>query len=200
MGAGRAPGSEGTPQCALCTRAGHCPGGQTRGRLWAVRWILGRAGSADEELTANPGRDAVVRVPELDLELPALLVPAGLWSGTAGDPALKSAAAIVAGNAVAGLRPDSRWAIYEGGSPTVGNRKKQFDIDRLLDALVWRGRSSSAGDLLACGQRRPRKSPGESAADAPRPGSPAARQSRYMRPLLPAVTYYSNDGNDLLLQ
>ena len=27
------------------------------------------------------------------------------------------------------------------------------------------------------------------------PGSPAARQSRYMRLLLPAVTYYSNDRN-----
>jgi len=89
----------------------------------------------DEELTAHPGRDAVVRVPELDLELPALLVPAGLWSGTAGDPALKSAAAMVAGNTVPGLRQASRWRVYEGGSPTVGNRRKQFDVDRLLDAL-----------------------------------------------------------------
>ena len=174
---------------------GHCPGGQTWGKLWAVRWILGRAGSAYEELTANPGRDAVVRVPELDLELPVLLVPAGLWSGTAGDPALKSAAAIIAGNAVAGLRPDSRWAIYEAGSPTVGNRRKQFDIDRLLDTLVWRGRSSSAGTYWRAGNVGPgiaRESP------LPMhlvPGSPAARQSRYMRPLLPAVTYYSDDGN-----
>ena len=30
------------------------------------------------------------------------------------------------------------------------------------------------------------------------PGSPAARQSRYMRLLLPAVTYYSNEGNSAL--
>ena len=114
-----------------------------------------------EELAANPGQDAVVRVPELDLELPVLLVPAGLWIGTAGDPTLKYAAAIIAGNTVAGLRPASRWSAYEGGSPTVGNRRKQFDIDRLLDALAWRGRSSSAGTYWRAanvGQGRARES------------------------------------------
>lgn len=190
-GAGRAPGSEGTPQCALCTRTGHCPAGQTRGRLWAVRWILGRTGSADEELTANPGRDAVVRVSELDLELPALLVPAGLWSGTAGDPALKSAAAIVAGNAVAGLRPDSRWAIYEGFS--YCGKQEEAVRHRLPAGRPCLARTKQQyRDLLACGQRGPRKSPGESAADAPSPGFPGGTTI----PLYAAATA----GGDLLLQ
>jgi hypothetical protein len=58
-------------------------------------------GVRTEELAANPGRDAVVRVPELKLELPALSVPARFWIGIAGDPTLKSAAAMVAGNTAA---------------------------------------------------------------------------------------------------
>lgn len=81
------------------------------------------------------------------------------------------------------------------GSPTVGNRRKQFDIDCLLDALVWHGRSSSTGTYWRAGNVGPGR-----ARESPLPmhlvaGSPAAQQSRYMRPLLPAVTYYSNDGN-----
>jgi hypothetical protein len=59
----------------------------------------------------------------------------GPGSELEGDITLKSAAAIFTGNTIATLRLDSRWTAYEGGSPTVGNRRRQFEIDRLLDAL-----------------------------------------------------------------
>ena len=40
-----------------------------------------------------------------------------------------------AGNAIARLRPDAHWAAYEGAPSTVGNRQRQFDVDRLLVAV-----------------------------------------------------------------
>jgi hypothetical protein len=51
------------------------------------------------------------------------------------DSPLKTAAAVFAGNTIARLRPDARWTAYEGGPPTVGNRRKQFEVNRLLDGL-----------------------------------------------------------------
>ena len=51
------------------------------------------------------------------------------------DSTLSAAAAVFAGNTIARLRPDAQWTAYEGAPPTVGNREKQFEVDRLLVAL-----------------------------------------------------------------
>ncbi|MCU1566817.1 MAG: hypothetical protein JWQ56_1754 [Pseudarthrobacter sp.] len=119
-----------------------------------------------------------------------------LGSELEGDARLKSAAAIFAGNTIAGLRPDSRWTAYEGGSPTVGNRRKQFEVERLLDAL--RDAEEAAvqgliGVLAEWAQEDPDVSPPMHLL----PDSPVAGQPRYMRPPLPAVTCYSDDGKSI---
>ena len=56
-------------------------------------------------------------------------------SELAEDSRLSAAAAVFAGNTIARLRPDAQWTAYEGASPTVGNREKQFEVDRLLEGL-----------------------------------------------------------------
>lgn len=109
------------------------------------------------------------------------------------DSMLRAAAAIFAGNTIARQRPDSRWTAYEGGSPTVGNRKKQFEVDRLLDGLRSADEAAVQAliDVLAdWAQEKPDESP----AGLPLPVSPPAGQPRYVRPPLPAVTYYSAEG------
>jgi hypothetical protein len=112
------------------------------------------------------------------------------------DSALKAAAAIFAGNTIARLRPDARWTAYEGGSPTVGNRTKQFEVDRLLDGLRSADEEAVQG-LIAALADWAQEEPDESPEMHPLPVSPAAGQPRYVRPLLPAVTYHSDAGKPI---
>lgn len=109
------------------------------------------------------------------------------------DSALKVAAAIFAGNTVARLRPDAGWTAYESGAPTVGNREKQFEVDRLLDGLRSADETAVQG-LVAVVSDWTQEEPDEPPAMHPRPLSPAPGLPRYVRPLLPEATYYSEDG------
>lgn len=108
------------------------------------------------------------------------------------DSALKAAATVFAGNTLARLRPDARWTAYEGGAPTVGNREKQFEVDRLLDGLRTADETAVQG-LLAVVSDWTQEEPDEPPAMWPHPLSPPPGQPRYIRPLLPERTYYSED-------
>lgn len=112
------------------------------------------------------------------------------------DSTLKAAAAVFAGNTIARLRPDARWTAYEGGSPTVGNRRKQFEVDRLLEGLHSADNEAVQG-LVAVLSDWAQEAPDESPAMQSLPASPAAGQPRYVRPRLPAVTYYSDEGEPI---
>ena len=117
-------------------------------------------------------------------------------SELADDGTLSAAAAIFAGNTIARLRPDAQWTAYEGAPPTVGNREKQFEVDRLLEVL----RSvddAAVRRIVAVLSDWAREEPDESAARPPRPVPPAAGQPRYVRPPLPAATYYSREGEPI---
>ena len=109
---------------------------------------------------------------------------------------LSAAAAVFAGNTIARLRPDAQWNAYEGASTTVGNRERQFEIDRLLDGLRSADDNSVRG-LVAAILDWARDEPEEPPAMLPRPASPAAGQPRYVRPDLPAKTYYSREGEPI---
>ena len=61
-------------------------------------------------------------------------------SQLAEDARLRAAAAVFAGNTIARLRPDAQWTAYEGAPPTVGNREKGVEVDRLLEGSAQRGR------------------------------------------------------------
>jgi hypothetical protein len=100
------------------------------------------------------------------------------------DSALNAAAAIFAGNTIAGLRPDSRWRAYEGSSLTVGNREKQFEVDRLLDGLRGADEAAAQGFIIVLADWA-HEEPDESPAMLPLPVSSAAGQPRYLRPPLP---------------
>ena len=117
-------------------------------------------------------------------------------SELADDGTLSAAAAIFAGNTIARLRPDAQWTAYEGASPTVGNRERQFEVDRLLEVL----RSvddAAVRRIVAVLSDWAREEPDESAARPPRPVPPAAGQPRYVRPPLPAATYYAREGEPI---
>ncbi|WP_144672849.1 DUF6226 family protein [Arthrobacter sp. U41] len=117
-------------------------------------------------------------------------------SQLAEDARLSAAAAVFAGNTIARLRPDAQWTAYEGAPPTVGNREKGIEVDRLLEGLrsaddaEVRGLVSMlldwAGDELDAPTALP-----------PRPAPPAAGQPRYVRPDLPTETYYSHAGEPI---
>ena len=112
------------------------------------------------------------------------------------DSALRAAAAVFAGNTIAGLRPDARWTAYEGASPTVGNGEKQFEVDRLLDAL----RSADDGSVrgfVAVLSDWAKEELDESPAMRPLPVPPSAGQPRYVRPSLPTSAYYSPEGEPI---
>jgi hypothetical protein len=109
------------------------------------------------------------------------------------DSSLKAAAAIFTGNTIARLRADSRWTTYEGGSPAVGNSRKQFEVDRLLEALRWAD-DEAVQRFNAVLAAWAQEEPGESQALHLLPVPGPAGQPRYVRPPLPAVTYYSGDG------
>ena len=114
----------------------------------------------------------------------------------AGDSTLSAAAAVFAGNTIVRLRPDAQWTAYEGASTTVGNREKQFEVDRLLEGLRSADDAAVLG-LVAMLSDWAREEPDEPAAMPPRPVPPAAGQPRYVRPPLPAATYYSSDGEPI---
>lgn len=112
------------------------------------------------------------------------------------DGALKAAAALFAGNTLARLRPDAGWTAYEGGAPTVGNREKQFEVDRLLDGLRIADDAAVQG-LIAVVSDWSQEELDERPAMHPRPLSLPPGQPRYVRPILPEDTYYSQDGDPI---
>ncbi|CAI3794137.1 DUF6226 family protein [Pseudarthrobacter sp. MM222] len=116
-------------------------------------------------------------------------------SPIADDSALSAAAAVFAGNTIAGLRPDAEWTAYEGAPSTVGNREKRFETDRLLEALRIADDAAVRG-LVATLLDWAREEPDE-APPMRLPMSPAAGQPRYVRPDLPAATYYSRNGEPI---
>ncbi|MDV8148066.1 DUF6226 family protein [Arthrobacter sp. B10-11] len=75
----------------------------------------------------------------------------------------------------------------------MGNRKKQFEVDRLLDGLR-RADEAAVQALIDVLADWAQEKPDESPAGLPLPVSPPAGQPRYVRPPLPAVTYYSAEG------
>ena len=109
----------------------------------------------------------------------------------ADDSTLGAAAAIFAGNTIARLRPDAQWTAYEGASPTVGNREKQFEVDRLLEGLRSADDAAVRG-LVAILSDWAQEEPDEPAAMPPRPvprrlDSPAMSGRRCRRsPTTPA--------------
>jgi hypothetical protein len=141
-----------------------------------------RRGVRAEELAADPGR------------LFWFLRTFGSeWEN---DSRLKTAAAIFAGNTIARLRADSQWTAYEGGSPMVGNRMKQFEINRLIDGLR-RANDAAVEGLIATLANWAQEERDESPAMPPLPIPPEAGQPRYIRPPLPAATYYSDEGKPI---
>jgi hypothetical protein len=109
---------------------------------------------------------------------------------------LSAAAAVFAGNTIARLRPDAQWTAYEGGSPTVGNREKQFEIDRLMNGLRSAD-DESVHRLVSVLSDWAQEELDESPAMHPLPVSPTAGQPRYVRPRLPTTTYYSREGEPI---
>ncbi|MCU1531908.1 MAG: hypothetical protein JWO49_1479 [Arthrobacter sp.] len=117
-------------------------------------------------------------------------------SRIASDGALRAAAAVFVGNTIAGLRPDAEWSAYEGAPSTVGNREKRFETDRLLEALHSADNAAVRG-LVATLLDWAREEPDPPPPMRPHPMSPASGQPRYVRPELPAETYYSRDGEPI---
>ena len=117
-------------------------------------------------------------------------------SQLAGDGALSAAAAVFAGNTIAGLRPDARWTAYEGASPTVGNAVRQFEVDRLLGGLRSADDESVQG-LVAMLADWAQEELDEAPAAQPIPVAPPAGQTRYVRPHLPTTVYYSPEGEPI---
>jgi hypothetical protein len=107
------------------------------------------------------------------------------------DGALKNAAAVFAGNALARARPDAEWKAYEGGAPTVGTEELQFEMDRLLDGL------NNADDAAVEGLFSQVAEWARSAPDPPmtqpQPSSRPTDHS-YVRPALPVDTYDAENG------
>jgi hypothetical protein len=112
------------------------------------------------------------------------------------EPGLRTAAAVFVGNAIARLRADAQWTAYEGDFPSVGNGEQQFQVHRLLDVLqgaddeMVRRLVSALADWAG-------ESVDESPVRQPTPVSPHAGQPRYVRPVLPAVAYYSAQGDPI---
>lgn len=118
-------------------------------------------------------------------------------SELANSSTLTAAAAVFAGNTIVRLRPDAEWTAYEGAlSSTVGNREKRFEMDRLLEGLRSADDAAVRG-LVAALLDWTQEEPHEPPPARPLPVPPAAAQPRYVRPDLPAETYYSRDGKPI---
>ncbi|MET1088309.1 MAG: DUF6226 family protein [Arthrobacter sp.] len=113
-----------------------------------------------------------------------------------GDSMLSAAAAIFAGNTITGLRPDARWTAYEGASPAVGNVARQFEVDRLLDALRSAD-DESIHELVSMLADWAQEELDETPAAQPIPVAPPAGQPRFVRPPLPTTVYYSPEGEPI---
>lgn len=146
-----------------------------------VEFCAARGVRADE-LAADPG------------QLIAFLRTAG--SQLANDSTLSAAAAVFAGNTIAGLRPDAQWTAYEGAPPTVGNREKAFEVNRLLEALRSADDDAVRG-LVAVLSDWAQEQPDESPPRPPQPVFRSAGQPRYVRPALPGTTYCNRDGEPI---
>jgi hypothetical protein len=109
------------------------------------------------------------------------------------DSALAAAAAIFTGNAIARLRPDAHWAAYQDGSRSVGSRDRQFETDRLVEGLRSADDGSVGGLVSALSEWAQEEVVGTPAV-RPVPVPPTAGQPLYLRPPLPAMTYYSPEG------
>lgn len=109
---------------------------------------------------------------------------------------LRAAAAVFAGNTIAALRPDVKWTAYEGAPPTVGNREKAFEVDRLLEALHTADDDAVDG-LLAVLSGWAQEESEEPPARPPRPAFQSAGCPRYHRPDLPKEIYYNRDGEPI---
>lgn len=165
-------------------RSADCPPAAVRHVGGYARFIefCDRHGARAEELAADPERL--------------------IWflhahsSQLADDGALDAAAAFFAGNTIAGLRPDARWTAYEGAPPTVGNRERQFEVDRLLDGLRSADDESIQG-LVSMLADWAREELDEAPAAHPIPVAPPAGQPRYVRPQLPQMTYFSPEGEPI---
>lgn len=117
-------------------------------------------------------------------------------SQLADDGALGAAAAVFAGNTIAGLRPDARWTTYEGAPPLVGNGVRQFEVDRLLDVLRSADDESIPG-LVALLADWAQEDLDETPAARPIPVPPQVGQPRYVRPDLPTTAYHSPEGEPI---
>ena len=117
-------------------------------------------------------------------------------SQLADDSTLRAAAAVFAGNTIARLRPDAHWTAYQGASPTVGNRGKAFEVNRLLEALRSADEDAVRG-LIAVLSDWAQEVLDDSPPVQPLPVPPAPGQPRYVRPPLPAETYYSAQGEPI---
>jgi hypothetical protein len=112
------------------------------------------------------------------------------------DSTLRAAAAVFTGNTIAALRPEAKWTAYEGAPPTVGNREKAFEPDRLLEALRSADDDAVRG-LLAVLSDWAQEEPEELPARPPLPVVLPAGQPRYVRPDLTTETYYNRDGEPI---
>ena len=118
----------------------------------------------------------------------------------AGNSTLSAAAAVFVGNTIARQRPDAKWTAYQGAPPTVGNRNKAFEVHRLLEALRSADDDAVRGLLAVLSdwaQDEPDEPPAAPPARPPVPLFRSAGQPRYVRPDLPAETYYSRDGEPI---
>ena len=113
------------------------------------------------------------------------------------DGTLSTAAAVFVGNSIAGWRADAGWVAYEGGFPTVGNREQQFEVHRLLGGLRQADDAMVRG-LVSVLENWAQEVVDDSPVRSPDPVPPAAGQARYVRPALPAVTYYTAQGEPIL--
>ena len=156
-----------------------------------VRHVGGYAPFADFCAAQGMRADELAADPE---QLIRFLRTAG--SQLADDSTLSAAAAVFTGNTIARLRPDAQWTAYEGAPPTVGNREKAFEVNRLLEALRSADDDMVRG-LLAVLLDWAQEEVDESPPLPPLPLSSAAGQPRYVRPHLPATTYYNRDGEPI---
>jgi hypothetical protein len=113
-----------------------------------------------------------------------------------GELGLKAAAAIFVGNAIARLRADAQWTADEGGFPSVGNGEQQFEVHRLLDVLQ-RADDEMVRRFVSALTDWAREVVDDSPVRQPRPVPPRTGQPRYVRPALPAVTYYTSEGEPI---
>ena len=119
-------------------------------------------------------------------------------SQLAGDGTLSAAAAVFAGNTIAGLRPDARWTAYEvlahGGKRGEGS-SRLIACSAACAAPTTNPVQGLAAMLADWAQEELDEAP----AAQPIPVVLPAGQSRYVRPHLPTTVYYLPEGEPILL-